>query len=284
MFKIGDFSQLGQVSVRTLRHYDELGLLKPGQIDQFTSYRYYTIEQLPRLHRILALKDLGLSLDEIGGLLETDLPVERLHRLLVNKQRAIEVQLREEGARLARVADRIRQLEQAGQPPHYEVVTKSLPAQTIVATRATVPRVEEMMRYRKRLLTQLYTWLQQHQLVYGTELVIYHPHFYTDVDIDMSIAVNIAPTLSLPDSSAAAGIASRQLPAAPLAASTVHHGPMPQIPEVVSNLYRWLGTHGYTSTGPYREIHLFGREIDLYTGADEFPHVVFEIQIPIEKF
>ena len=61
MFRIGEFSKLGQVSTRMLRHYDQLGLLKPSDTDQFTSYRYYTIEQLARLNRIIALKGLGFS-------------------------------------------------------------------------------------------------------------------------------------------------------------------------------------------------------------------------------
>ena len=63
MFKIGEFSKLSQVTVKTLRYYDEIGLLKPAEVDRFTSYRYYSARQLPRLHRILALKDLGLSLE-----------------------------------------------------------------------------------------------------------------------------------------------------------------------------------------------------------------------------
>ena len=61
MFKIGDFSKLSRVSVKTLRYYDELGLLKPANVDDFTGYRYYVIDQMPRLNRILALKDLGFS-------------------------------------------------------------------------------------------------------------------------------------------------------------------------------------------------------------------------------
>lgn len=59
MFKIGDFSRLSQVSVRMPRHYDKLGLLTPSQIDKWTGYRYYTIDQLPRLNRIVVLNDLG---------------------------------------------------------------------------------------------------------------------------------------------------------------------------------------------------------------------------------
>ncbi len=74
MFKIGEFSKLSQVTVKTLRYYDEIGLLKPAEVDRFTSYRYYSVDQLPRLNRILALKDLGLSLDQVAHLLDGNLP------------------------------------------------------------------------------------------------------------------------------------------------------------------------------------------------------------------
>ena len=70
MIRIGDFSKLSRVSIKALRLYDEMGLLKPVDVDRFTGYRYYEFDQLPRLYRILALKDLGFSLEEIGRLLE----------------------------------------------------------------------------------------------------------------------------------------------------------------------------------------------------------------------
>ncbi|NMC53344.1 MAG: MerR family transcriptional regulator, partial [Chloroflexi bacterium] len=69
MIKIGDFSNLAHVTVKTLHHYDQIGLLRPAHIDRFTGYRYYTLEQLARLNRILALKDLGFSLDEVRQML-----------------------------------------------------------------------------------------------------------------------------------------------------------------------------------------------------------------------
>lgn len=59
MFKISDFSRLSLVSAKALRYYDELGLLKPARVDESTGYRYYAASQLPRLNRILALKDPG---------------------------------------------------------------------------------------------------------------------------------------------------------------------------------------------------------------------------------
>jgi DNA-binding transcriptional MerR regulator len=73
MFKIGEFSRLSRVSVRMLRHYDQLGLLTPSQTDPFTGYRYYSAQQLPRLNRIIALRDLGFSLEQIAGMLDEEL-------------------------------------------------------------------------------------------------------------------------------------------------------------------------------------------------------------------
>ncbi len=90
MYKIGDFSQMGQISVRMLRHYDKLGLLTPGHVDEWTGYRYYTLEQLPRLHQILALRDLGLSLEQVGDLLDDPAAEQRLYEMLQAKQQAID--------------------------------------------------------------------------------------------------------------------------------------------------------------------------------------------------
>ena len=70
MFMIGEFAQIGRVTGRLLRYYDQLGLLTPEHTDRSTGYRYYSARQLPRLNRILALKALGFSLDKIATLLD----------------------------------------------------------------------------------------------------------------------------------------------------------------------------------------------------------------------
>ena len=90
MFRIGEFSRLSRVSVRMLRHYDQLGLLKPSQTDRLTNYRYYSAEQLPRLNRILALQDLGFSLEQIRSMLEADLPVDEVRGMLRLKGAEVE--------------------------------------------------------------------------------------------------------------------------------------------------------------------------------------------------
>jgi DNA-binding transcriptional MerR regulator len=86
MVKIGYFSRLSQVPKKTLRYYDQIGLLKPAYVDEFTGYRYYNISQLSRLNRILALKDLGLSLEQIGRILTGELTAAELRGMLILRQ------------------------------------------------------------------------------------------------------------------------------------------------------------------------------------------------------
>ena len=138
MFKIGDFSKLAQVSVKTLRYYAELGLLRPAWIDRYTGYRYYTLQQLPRLNRILALKELGFSLVEIERLLREDLPAGELRRLMALKHAELLEQVRVEQARLARVEVRLRQIAQEGRLPGYEVLVKRVTPLQVAGIRGTI--------------------------------------------------------------------------------------------------------------------------------------------------
>src|SRR5215217_8125548 len=101
MIRIGDFARIGQVSIVTLRHYDEIDLLKPVTVDTVTGYRYYSVAQLPRLNRILALKDLGFSLDQIVQVLN-GLTVEQLRSMLETKQAEFQQRIADEQARLVR--------------------------------------------------------------------------------------------------------------------------------------------------------------------------------------
>jgi DNA-binding transcriptional MerR regulator len=281
MFKIGDFSRLGQVSVRMLRHYDELGLLKPAQVDRFTDYRYYTIEQLPRLNRILALKDLGIPLEQIGVLLQKDPPLEQLQHLLQSKQGELNQQLQDIQARLNRITARLRQLEQEGRPSVYDVVVKSVPACCIAAARHTVPSAAEMPKYRGMLIRQLYAWLKQQNITpIGYEIVQYYMAEYSETDIDMEFAIAI-PELSqsILDKNQSA-ITIRRLPAIAQVASVVHSGMIHDVTQAIAALFIWVGTNGYTSSGAIREIHLFGPE----TVRVRDEPVVMELQIPIEPF
>ena len=284
MLKIGDFSQLGQVSVRTLHHYDERGLLKPARIDDWTGYRFYSVEQLPRLNRILALKDLGFSLDQIGRLVDDDVPAEQLRGMLALKQAEIERQLTEGQTRLLRVEARLKQIEQEGEPSPYEIVLKRTAPLTVASARTTVPTLEDMPARRCDLYDELYESLAGRRVEPGTpEYALYHTVEYLDRDIDMEAAVPVdgAPVGS-PDT-AKDGLAFRRLPAVPEMASVVHEGSAWDIPRAISALFGWIGANGYATAGPYRELHLYGRDNDLFRAdAANVDSILVEIQVPIQ--
>jgi DNA-binding transcriptional MerR regulator len=103
MIKIGDFARLSQVSVVTLRYYDEMDLLKPVRVDAFTGYRFYSADQLPRLNRILALKDLGFSLEQIRLMLADGLSSEQLRSMLTQQRAQVEKRLADDQDRLVRI-------------------------------------------------------------------------------------------------------------------------------------------------------------------------------------
>src|SRR5262249_55542504 len=96
MFRIGEISKIAQVPGSLLRYYDQIGLLKPAHIDQWTGYRYYSAKQLQRLHRILALKELGLTLEQITWLVEEEVSAAEIRGMLTLKKAQVEQTVQEE--------------------------------------------------------------------------------------------------------------------------------------------------------------------------------------------
>ena len=282
--KIGDFSQLGQVSVRTLHHYDERGLLKPARIDDWTGYRFYSVEQLSRLNRILALKDLGFSLDQIGRLVDDDVPAEQLRGMLALKQAEIERQLTEGQTRLLRVEARLKQIEQEGEPSPYEIVLKKTAPRTIASTRTTVPTLEDMPTHRCDLYDDLYDSLERRRVEPGTpEYALYHTVEYLDRDIDMEAAVAVEGASQARFDDAGDRLVFRELSAVREMASVVHEGSAWDIPRAITALFGWIGANGYATAGPYRELHLYGRENDLFRADPaNIDSILVEIQVPVQ--
>ncbi|MEO1372766.1 MAG: MerR family transcriptional regulator [Cyanobacteria bacterium J06635_10] len=93
MYSIGEYSRIAQVSKRLLRYYDEIGLFQPIRIDAETGHRYYSASQLPELNRILALKELGLSLDQIRRFIKDDISPEEIQGMLLMKKAELEQQV-----------------------------------------------------------------------------------------------------------------------------------------------------------------------------------------------
>jgi len=139
MIKIGEFSKLAQVPIATLRYYDQMGLLKPVNVDSFTGYRYYAISQLPTLNRILALKGLGFSLEQIAEVLDEGLTPEQMRGMLRLRHAQINQQLGEMQSQLLEVEVRLQQIEREDRLSPYDVVLKQVEPQLVASVRTILP-------------------------------------------------------------------------------------------------------------------------------------------------
>src|SRR5271166_396140 len=103
MFSLGEFARHGRVSVRMLRHYDAAGLLRPARVDPASGYRFYAASQLARLNRIIALKDLGFTLEQVRAMLDEQVSGEQLRGMLWLRQAGLQSQIAADTSRLAQV-------------------------------------------------------------------------------------------------------------------------------------------------------------------------------------
>lgn len=260
MLKIGDFSRLARVSVRMLRHYDQLGLLKPAQVDVTSGYRFYSADQLPRLNRILALQDLGFTLEQVGEVLRENVSAEQMRGMLRLKQAEVEQQIAAEQARLSRIAARLRAIDAETVESAYDVVVKTLPAQTVLAVRDTLTHYGAI----GELYAQLYGALPP-GLTVGMSGALLHDTEYREqgVDVEALLMLGQPPSASLP------GLTT--LPAV-RALCVVHHGPYDTLGLAYDALLRALDARGETMPTPHRE---------WFIATGDQP--VTEIQIPLAE-
>jgi DNA-binding transcriptional MerR regulator len=273
MFRIGAFAHICQVTPKTLRHYDEIDLLKPDTIDPFTGYRYYTLSQLPRLNRILALKDLGLSLDEIRLILNDDLTSDEIRGMLKLKAVELEAQVADVQARLACVKARLRLIEKEHEMPQSEVVFKSVPAQRYLSFRVFAQDLPGQF-------ARMGHTLERHQITgWGKDKVI--ALYYGPGDengIDMAVGV-VAPegfdgTVPVEDDLV---MTVTELPAVEKMACLIHKGSYGTLCETYQAFWRWIEANGYRIVDPCREVYL--------NNPDDVPEDEWltEIQYQLEK-
>jgi DNA-binding transcriptional MerR regulator len=266
MFKIGDFSKLGRVSVVALRHYDEIGLLKPAIVDTATGYRYYTIEQMPQLYKIVALKDLGFSLTEIANLLADNLPFSEYEGMLRLKKMQVQKMIKAETTRLERIETRLKLLKGEKNMLDSEVVIKSLPAQQIASIRTVIATPKDL----DGVVKILQTYLREQGVKVQSGFLILHDPDFREENMDIEFAIPVDALVTENDQ-----IKSYTLPAVPMVACAAHSG----TPESYFRLYRsfsqWLADNGYKISGNIRDIPVT---------PDSNPSTWYgETQIPVEK-
>jgi DNA-binding transcriptional MerR regulator len=256
MLKIGEFARIGQVSIATLRYYDQCDLLKPLALDPETGYRYYALDQLPRLNRILALKDLGFPLEQIAQLLQGELPIEQLRGMFMLKQAQTQQIINTEQARLTRIAARLRQIEQEGKMPNYEVLLKELDALPVASYRKIVPLNGGFeLLYRK-----ITSYLDQQGIQPGSPaLLLLHSR---SEQRDDGLYIDAEAAIPLPTALPGNEQITIQTLLGGLVASTVHTGSDLSLGQAHMALYRWMKDNDYQIIAPPRQIRLRHGDMD----------------------
>ena len=281
MFRIGEFSRLSRVSVRMLRHYDQLGLLKPSHTDPFTNYRYYSADQLPRLNRIIALRDLGFSLEQIANMLDEELSSEQWLGMLRLRRAELEQQVQMEQMRLARLEARISVMSHPNPSPMYDVVVRRTEPQLVAMVREVVPdddRIQFLFEELERYVAQFNARADQ------PPLCIYHDPDYREKDIDVEVVVPIKNAIPGTDE-----IRVLELPGIEKAACIVHTGDYATIYQAYNTLLNWIEANGYSMAGPVREVYLrytadgLGFSLPPTYLANDANSYVTELQLPVEK-
>ncbi|GAA2775898.1 MerR family transcriptional regulator [Streptomyces rameus] len=253
MFTIGDFARHGRVSVRMLRHYDATGLLRPAHVDPASGYRYYTAAQLARLNRIIALKDLGFTLHQVGSIVDAKTGAEELRGMLRLRRAELETAVAAAQARLVQVEARLRAIESEGRMPTNDVVLKRVPTIRVAELTSTAASFDPADI--GPVITPLYDELFRRLDAAGIAPTGPGVAYYEDApEGDGRISVHAAVQVSAPPRDGTVRI--HDLPSLETAATIVHRGAMDTVLPTAQTLTRWIDASGYRSVGYPREINL----------------------------
>ena len=272
MFRIGDFSRIARVSARLLRFYDEIGLLVPAHADPETGYRYYTADQLGQLNRILVLKELGFTLEQVRDIVSAQVSADELRNMLLLRRNDAAQALAEEAQRLHHIESRIAQLDAAGGLSDDDVLLRDEPAHLVVSLRRTVGGFADaisLIGEMRRLARPLLPRGSKPTLI----AVSHSPQFEQDeMDIEFAWTLDDAWPVSVP---AGSPLVLRELEASRMAVC-VKAGPPQDVHLAAGRIGRFLQARGERLAGPSREVFLQPPDLDRMHEA------LVEMQFPVE--
>jgi DNA-binding transcriptional MerR regulator/effector-binding domain-containing protein len=280
MFRIGDFSRLARVTIRTLHHYDEAGLLVPTHVDAQTGYRYYLAAQLEVLQRILLLKDLGFTLEEIRALLQRPLSGPELAGVLEVRRAQLAHSIVEDQARMRRLEvlrDFLVNPATAGLPV---VTLREVPAMEVHAIRARVPRlgtpVQVMFETAEAVVARARARAE------ASPFMVFHDLEYREEDADVEVCIPVK-------AAAPRQIATRVVSACAAVGCVTYSGSYDQTPALYSTMLTWMERTGLKIDGPLREVyHRFGAnqigyQLPAHMLAESSAEYVTELQVPVVR-
>lgn len=270
MFKIGDFAKINKVTVKALRHYEHLGLLRPEKTDASSGYRYYNASQMPRLNRILALKDIGFSLEEIAFILEKQMNADELTNLLMLKQKETLNKIQSENARLLRINTYLNTCKQEAKAMTYDIIIKKIDPIRVATLRDKIPSYSAQ----GHLWEELGTHIEKHGAkIVPPCMIIYHEPGYTEETVDAEVIEPIEGNLPETDR-----IQVKMLEGAEEMACVIHQGPYENLNQAYAAIMTWIEQNGYKIAGLSRELYLKGEWLTPDPNA-----FITEIQFPVSR-
>ena len=272
MFRIGDFSRIARVSARLLRFYEEIGLFVPAHADPVSGYRYYKVAQLAELNRIIVLKELGFSLEQVRDILQSKVDAGQLRAMLLVRRGDAERALAAEAQRLRHLETRIAQLEAGGGLSEADIVVRAEPARALLSLRRTVASFAAARSLIVELREQARPLLPRGsapQLV----AVAHSPQFEQDeIDVEFGYAFEVGRAPSIGRHPV---LAVRELEAVERMAVCVRVGLPEDAHLVTAKIGRFLEATGDSFAGPSRECFLQVPDLERMHEA------VVELQYPV---
>ncbi len=248
MLKIGDFSKLSRVSIRMLRHYDDIGLMKPARIDSFTGYRYYEEEQLFVMGRITALKDMGFSLADISRILDIYDDKEKLDAFLAVRQKELEEQSKEMEYKMM-LLDTARKRLRKEQDMSFNVTTKIIPERYAATIHMIIPRYEDEGMAWGMLAECKEPLVPADPCLAATEFL---DKEYKEENVEIIAWMTVKGTY--PDTE---HVKFKTLPPVKVA-SCIVRGSYDQMGEANATVVSWIDANGYKISGPMFNIYYVG--------------------------
>ena len=225
-----------------LRHYDEIGLLVPKSTDSFTSYRYYSEDQLPVAGRITALKDMGFNLATVAEILKSYDDPQALFQFLMIKQAEMQEQAQETSRRLLLLETAIKRLRKDDTAMNYNVTLKTLPERYVASVRKVIPAYDQEGMLWNILMSETAALnLQPADNCYS--LAVFHDEGYKESDVDVEIQGTVKGTYKNTEN-----VVFKTVPAIEIASAT-YKGSYEQITTVNHAVANWVNDNGYEFNG-----------------------------------
>lgn len=265
MIRIGEFASLNKVTIQALRYYDSFGLLKPNQIEESNGYRYYSARQIPKLNKIILLKEIGFTLKEIKYYLDNE--HLDINDLLRDKEREVESEVSEAKAKLSRIRQLLKINNTEVSYMSYAVTIKETKQMKVATLRDYIPTHSEQGHLWEELVEHINTHKGE---ILTPCMVIYHKNDMGTDSINAEVVEPIKGNVPPNDKIDVKSLESIKV------ASVIHNGSYDSLNRAYAFIMQWIEDNNYTISGSQRELYIKGE-----WNTDSSEEYVTELQIPI---